>query len=178
MGLFLQTAILPGCSEETAHNALITLAQRDGALDLDASRCKLFLHPSGVQILFHEDCAGYDPLARGLSELTGTPVLLLYIYDGDFWGYFFYENGAQLDHFPPIPDYFGQQAQDFEPSGNSALIAQHFSVSEEIVARYLITWTDADMEEARKACDDDAFCTGDCWQMADFMAKLGWPYRW
>ena len=177
MGLFLQTAILPSCGEEKARSAVSALAQKDSTLDLDVSGCKFFSDNNGVQVLFNEYCAGYDSLAKGLSELAGTPVMLLYIYDEDFWGYFFYENGAELDRFTPIPDYFGEESGP-DASGNSTLIAERFGVPEEVVARYLTVWTDEDFESERKASEDDEFIAGDCWQMADFMAKLGWTYRW
>lgn len=176
MGLFLQTAILPHCSEETAHSAIQSLAQKDTSLELDGAGCKFFSSSKGVQILFNEGCAGYDSLSDGLSKLTGSSILLLYIYDEDFWGYFFCENGTELDRFTPMPDYFGEVEDPDTP--NAALIAAHFGVSEEVVARYLITWTNEDLEGERKASDDDEFCVGDCWQMSDFMKKLGWPYRW
>ncbi|MDE6589753.1 MAG: hypothetical protein K2K53_05295 [Oscillospiraceae bacterium] len=175
MGLFLQTAILPRCGEETARSAVTALAQRDGSLELDVSGCRFIPSDKGMQILFNDSCAGYDSLSGGLSELTGGPVMLLYIYDEDFWGYFYCENGKELDRFTPMPDYFGE-VEDPEPSGNSALIAERFGVPEEVVARYLVTWTDGDFEGARKASPDEEFPVGDCWQMADFMAKLGWPY--
>lgn len=177
MGLFLQTAILPGCGEEKARSAVSALAQKDGSLELDVSGCKFFSSSKGVQILFNENCAGYDSLSDGLSELTAGPVMLLYIYDGDFWGYFFCDNGTELDRFTPMPDYFGED-EDPGPSGNAALIAERFGVPEEVVARYLVEWTDEDFEGEHRACEDDEFHIGDCWQTVDFMAKLGWSYPW
>jgi len=177
MGLFLQTAILPHCGEEKARLAVEALAQADQDLCLEASGCRFFPCDKGVQILFNENCCGYDALAKGLSEKTGLAVMLLYIYDEDFWGYFFYENGTELDRFTPMPDYFGNAPDGPDASGNCALIASRFEIPEETAAAYLFPWTDEDMEGERKAFDDDEFCVGDCWQMADFMSKLGWPYQ-
>ncbi len=178
MGLFLQTAILPTCGEEQSRRAIESLAQQDPSLELELTGCKFFPSGSGVQVLFNEGCAGYDALAGGLSKLVGGPVLLLYIYDEDFWGYFFCENGRELDRFSPMPDYFGDEVDFPDPSGNAALIAERFGVARDVVAPYLVTWTDEDFEGERKVSDDDECPMGDCWQMADFMEKLGWPYRW
>ena len=46
-----------------------------------------------------------------------------------------------------------------------------------MMRRYLVHWSDLDeaaMEET--ACPDDHFTYGDCWQMTDFMARLGFPW--
>ena len=179
MGLFLQTAIVPDCDEGTARTALQNLAEReDLSMNLDVSGCRFSSNDKGVQVLFNDWCTGYGHLAENLSKETGRAVLLLYIYDDDFWGYFFWENGIELDNFAPLPDYFGEEETIPDLSGNAALIASRFNIPEEVAARYLITWSLDDLEGEKRAFDDDEFCIGDCWQMADFMAKLGWNYPW
>lgn len=177
MGLFLQTAIIPNCDEETVRGALERLAPKKD-WGLDVSGCRFVSNDKGVQVLFNDYCSGYGELAEDLSKETSLGVLLLYIYDDDFWGYFFWENGVELDNFVPIPDYFGEEETTLDLSGNAALIAERFNTPEEVVARYLITWSLDDLEEGQKSSDEDEFPIGDCWQMVDFTAKLGWPWPW
>ena len=178
MGLFLQTAIIPDGDEKTVRSVLEGLAQGENPMKLDMPECRFFSNDKGVQVLFNDWCTGYETLAKNLSKETGRAVLLLYIYDDDFWGYFFWENGVELDNFSTIPDYFGEKETMQDLSGNAALIAARFHIPEGVAARYLIAWSWDDQEEDRKAFEDDEFTIGDCWQMVDFMAKLGWPWRW
>ena len=178
MGLFLQTAIIPHCDEKTVRGVLESLAQSEDSMELDVAKCLFSANDKGVQILFNDYCMGYERLAECLSKETGRDVLFPYIYDGDFWGYFFCKDGALADQFVPIPDYFGEEAALPDVSGNAALIAERFHVSEEDVARYLTSWAPDDLDGAEKAFGEDRFPYGDCWQMVDFTAKLGWPWPW
>lgn len=180
MGLFLQTAIIPDCEVWEVQEAVKNVEEW---LDtLDSAQCSYRKSERGSTVLFNEDCCGYEELAMELSENLSSPVLLLYIYDEDFWGYYFYEKGVELDRFSPMPDYF----EDCTPqerqrcAGNSALLARYFSVEQESIKRYLTQWT-SDMviqyeEDEERAYPDDEFGQCDCWQMADFMRKLGFPY--
>ena len=178
MGLFLQTAIVPGGDEKTVRSVLEGLApQKDWNLNL--SECKFVTNDKGVQILFNDYCMGYERMAEVLSKETGRDAMLLYIYDDDFWGYFFCENGVMLDQFMPIPEYFSDDPAEAVPApGNAALIAERFHVPAETVAPYLTSWALDDLDGAEKAHEADEFPYGDCWQMVDFMAKLGWPWPW
>ena len=46
------------------------------------------------------------------------------------------------------------------------------------VERYLTLWTDEMFEgrQARKAYAGDEYGYADCWQMADFLRRIGYPY--
>ena len=119
MGLFLQTAIIPDCSEATLRKAVAAVAEKYSCelespdfdessefhiLDLMPDDCKYQSAQNGISILFNEDCMGYESLAGALSEELGKAVLLLYIYDGDYWGYFLYDKGLEIDQFVQMPD--------------------------------------------------------------------------
>ena len=181
MGLFLQTAIVPGCEVWEVQEAVKNAAEWIDTLD--PTQCSYRGLERGSIVLFNEDCFGYEELAIQLSGNLPSPVLLLYIYDGDFWGYFLYEKRKEVDQFSPMPDYF----EDCSPqemqrcAGNSALLARYFSIEQGSIERYLRQWTQ-DMvmqleEDEEKAYPDDEFGQCDCWQMADFMRKLGFPYN-
>lgn len=91
MGLFLQTAVIPNCKEEELRKAVEKLAARS-TTDIDPAQCQYRESEAGCAVLFNDGCSGFDELAKKLSGVLEHPVLLLYIYDGDFWGYYFYEN--------------------------------------------------------------------------------------
>ena len=178
MGVFLQTALFPGCAESIAREAVETAA-KNSAFQIDPKTCRYAQSYEGTQVLMEGDCLGFAALARALSDLSENPVMLLYIYDGDFWGYDFY-GGKEEDHFRTRPDAFGpvgpQEKQRL--SGNPAALSGWLPTWDtEMMRRYLVHWSDLDEEAMEEtACPGDQFPYGDCWQMTDFMARLGVPW--
>lgn len=189
MGLFLQAAILPKCRETDVRNAVEAVAEKGlGGFDdayegmyLIPEECRYKEYDGGVSILLNEDCCGYEALAEALSKEIETPVLLLYIYDGDYWGFFLYEKGLEMDRFSPVPDYFEDvSTEEIEKEkGNAEMIAKYFHVDKASIEKYLVFWSEELLEkDMGKAYEDDEFQVGEDWQMADFMRKLGFPYEW
>ena len=192
MGLFLQAAVMPGCKETDARAIVKAVAEKyscsfdelengAGADDIIISElipdeCQYVESADGVSILFNEDCIGHDSLAKAMSKESGKTVLLLYIYDGDYWGYWLCDNGEMSDQFNPMPDYFEEVSEEViqESKGNAQIIAEYFHIDKASVEKYLVRWSDETMDE--KAYEDDEFGYED-WQMADFMRKLGYPYK-
>ena len=103
MGLFLQVAIMPGCKKAEARTAVEEVAKKYSCSfdelesgdfteedliisELIPDECQYAETAAGVSILFNDDCIGYDALAKAVSEAAGKVCLLLYIYDGDYWG--------------------------------------------------------------------------------------------
>ena len=109
-------------------------------------------------------------------------ALLCYIYDDDFWGYFLYQSGQELDVFQAIPDYFEEPSPEKRArlAGNSGVLSQVFAVDASRMEQYLQAWTEdmVESEEVQLAYPEDTACIGDCWQMTDFMVALGYPYTW
>lgn len=196
MGLFLQTAIIPDCSERAVRDAVAAVAEHYShpledqsfneedayhIIDLIPKDCKYQSAKDGVSILFNEDCNGYEDLAGAISEELGKAVLLLYIYDGDFWGYYFYDKGLEIDRFVPMPDYFDETTPDdmAQMKGNAGIIAKYFHVDKASIEKYIVFWTNAMRRSySEKAYADDEFGQCEDWQMVDFMRKLGYPYEW
>ncbi len=178
MGLFLQTALFPGCDESIARDA-VEAAAKNPAFYIDLEACRYAQSYEGTQVLIEGDTLGFAPLAKALSNASENPVLLLYIYDGDYWGYDFY-GGGEEDHFNTVPDYFGPVSPEEKQrlTGNPAALSGWLPTWDTgMMRRYLVHWSDLDedaMEET--ACPDDRFPYGDCWQMTDFMAQLGFPW--
>lgn len=130
MGVFLQTALFPGCAESTARAAVETAA-KNPVFRIDLKRCKYAQSYEGTQVLMEGDCFG--PVSpREKQRLSGNPAAL----------------------------------SGWLPTWDTAMMR-----------RYLVHWSDLDeaaMEET--ACPGDRFTYGDCWQMTDFMARLGFPW--
>ena len=89
MGLFLQTALFPGCDESIARDA-VEAAAKNPVFYIDLEACRYAQSYEGTQVLIESDTLGFDPLAKALSNASENPVMLLYIYDSDYWGYDFY----------------------------------------------------------------------------------------
>lgn len=175
MGLFLQTAIVRDCREMEIRKAVEKLASEMGLIP---EQCHYRESGAGCAVLFNDDCYGFNELAMRLSIELSRPVMLLFIYDGDFWGYFFYDKKVELDSFDSLPDYFESSPGEQQSSaGDSTVIADYFHVEQKDIERYLRFWTEDMMEQYEKpAYPGDEFGQCDCWQMADFMRKLGFPY--
>lgn len=178
MGLFLQTAILKNNTLPEIEGCLKEISAEYPDMCLEADALKYHNYKDAVGVLFNDEAAGFEPLAQVLSVKLKTPVLLLYIYDEDFWGYYFYNDGMESDSFCPLPDYFDEEASEAEEyKGDAGVISRYFEVDRKEIERYLTRWTDELLGEVEiKAYPDDEFCYGDCWQMADFMKRLGYPY--
>ena len=178
MGVFLQTALFPGCDESIAREAVETVA-KNSAFQIDPKTCRYAQSYEGTQVLMEGDCLGFATLAKTLSDLSENPVMLLYIYDGDFWGYDFY-GGKEEDHFRTRPDAFGPVSprEKQRLSGNPAALSGWLPTWDTgMMRRYLVHWSDLDEEELEEtAYPDDQFPYGDCWQMTDFIARLGFPW--
>ena len=180
MGIFLQTALFPGCTESAARAAVETAA-KNPEFCIDLEKCKFAQNYEGTQVLMEGDSLGFAPLAKALSTVSENPVMLLYIYDGDYWGYDFYSGGAE-DHFNTFPDYFGPIGQEEKQrmTGNPAMLSGWFPIWDiSVIRSYYVHWSDQseeELEEAGVACPGDQYSYGDCWQMIDFAARLGFPW--
>lgn len=178
MGVFLQFALFPGCQEETARQAVETAAQSP-QFSLNPEKSLYSASHAGTQALIAGEL-GFDALAKELSRLAQNPVMLLYLYDGDFWGYDFYAD-TEEDHFSTMPDYFDSisQAEKELLAGNPAVLGSWFPTRDQaLLSRYLLHWTDheGELEEEGFACSGDSAPYGDCWQATDFAAQLGFPW--
>lgn len=145
-------------------------------LQVKEENCWCWEHDSGISITFVDDI----PSSKFLSVLSSkidSPLLFLYIYDGDFWGYTLYDMGKEIDDFSTMPDYFIKSNNNKNKSSeeHAALIEQYFGVSKESVKNYLIAWTDELRRNKEAAYPDDTCFYGNSWQMLDFVEKLGFP---
>ena len=171
MGLFLHAVLFPNGNESNCRGA-IEAAANNPEMGIQLDQCKWHLFKRGPAVLIQGNCSGYDALAKDLSENLPQPVMVLYIYDDDFWGYYLWHHGTELDRFATVPDYFGPGEPPDRP-GNAQVVTQCFGQSYEI-DQYLLPWREDRMDV--KAYDTDNYAIGDCWQMTDFMSVLGFNY--
>ncbi len=172
MGVFIQAALFPG-GEELKCRIALQRAADDKSLAVCLGGCRWHLYDKGPAVLLNDGCCGYEALAERLSASLAGPVMVLYIYDDDYWGYFLWENGTELDQFASLPDYFGAGSPPDRP-GNAALAARLFGVEEKVIAPYFLPWDEEQM--GSYAREGDQAVIGDSWQMADFMEALGFDY--
>lgn len=182
MGLFLNVLIVKNSTEENVRKTLERMEDSNLDWNLISAKCRYQECHNGVKVLLSDMCAGYKDMTQKLSKELMCPVLLCYIYDEDYWGYYFYEKGIELDSFNPMPDYFEEVSEKKRQrfAGNGRVIAEYFNVEESKIKNYLQQWSYdiLDSMEGTYAYDGDEFCMGDAWQMADFMKAIGYPYGW
>lgn len=185
MGVFFYQLVLPGQGRERTELVM-------GGLDpellskchLDPGTYRWADHNRGTSVLFNDSAIPYDALPQAVSGALDGTALLCYIYDDDFWGYELYHKGDCLDIFQTVPDCLGEpdpRVLRHTPEQRAGLLARYFELEPERVLPYLTFWTQADLdsEQGVFACPGDENCRGDCWQLADFLRRLGcwqdWP---
>lgn len=182
MGMFLNVLIVQNTKEEDVKKSLEKAGGVYPDWNLVPEECKYKECNSGVKVLLSDMCAGYEDIPKEISKELMCPAMLCYIYDGDYWGYDFYDSGREIDSFNPMPEYFEEVSEEEKQrlSGNSEIIARYFHIDEARIKNYLIPWDDdiLDADESTKAYEEDEFCIGEDWQIADFMNAIGYSYDW
>lgn len=179
MGLFLHTAIVQrnDIENEKIKAGIQKSANEHSDMSIIAEKCKIVNSDKGVLIIFNEEANVDEELAKAFSKEICSPIMFLFIYDGDGWGYVYCDDGVIKDLFFVSPE--AEENPSPDEYGNSAkFIAERFNINPDTIIRYYKIWTDELIEDEVVAYDDDEFVYGDCWQMADFMKRLGiiFPY--
>ena len=186
MSLFLAMSGVANASRATVEEALRAYAaQRGGSLDAaDASADPsdaLLIAESGshVTVMYPGEFVQWDDASQHLSKALDTSVFSLHIHDEELWMYVLFAKGEQVDQFNPVPDYWQKKMPKSDKlvwAGNAVVVAQHWpGVVSESICNYLFEW-DRDVGDSDNAYDDDEFPFNDCWQMTDFMGRLGLVY--
>lgn len=187
MGLFLSLSGIIGKTEDEVANSLKKFAisakgnlERADITSESANYCVISCANGNACILYPAYFFDWDASSEFLSKDLQTTVFSFQIHDEDFWLYTMYNNGTVVDQFLPVPEYFDENTTPEESDswkGNAAVVAQYIDVRPEDIERYLQRWDGGDNEEALKAYYDDVYTYGDCWQLIDFMKKVGLVYR-
>ena len=185
MGLFLAMSAIVGVDEETALQALQGYARTRGGsltaaeLSLEDDGCLVVsAGVGGTTLLYPGNFLEWDDASADLSKRLQKPVFSFHIHDGDLWMYSLYEQGAVVDQFNPVPDYWGELDDDEMQSwqGNAVEVARRVpGLTPERIANYFVRW-DLENGYGQKAYPGDQFGSGEDWQLVDFMQKLGFDY--
>ena len=177
MGLFLNVGIVKNCDNKKAENYLKEWADTNDT-DIIPKECKVEMQNEDVLIELNEYGADGEEFFKYVSEKNNDAAMYLYIYDGDFWGYFLYDKGKEIDIFNPIPDYFEENIEDVEKyAGNAEIIAKYFNANKDEIKKFLVIWPE-DEDEYEEDCDDEeAKYYFDEWGLVDFMKSLGYEYH-
>jgi hypothetical protein len=111
-----------------------------------------------------------------VSRRLLCPGFLAFVYDGDYWGYEFFDHGEPLDHF--VQESTGQPIgfPDEDCRGKAEVVAEHLPVLRAAdIAPYLMQKHDWVIAEGADvpARPGDEFCRFDECAVLDFLRMLG-----
>jgi hypothetical protein len=134
---------------------------------------------SGRTLVLFEEATGEFTRIAKMSEALQVPVFALHIHDDDLWMYEFYTSGRLADRFNTQPGYW-QEIEDGEREtwkGDANVLATYWSgLKPESVSNYLVHQDLPGFDGHARAYPDDHCESWDCWQVCDFLKKLGTPY--
>jgi hypothetical protein len=185
MGMFLSMTSVVGKSKSELVDSLSKYAAANGGglaeeeLSIENDNCCVLEEAYGNTTIFNPYAfLQWDESSEFLSRDLNAPVFSFHIHDGDLWMYSLYVNGELVDQFNPIPDYWTEDISDQERlswRGNAEIVAKYLiTVEQADIEKYLVNW-DLDAEESIKAYDTDEYVQED-WQLLDFMKKSKLPY--
>lgn len=185
MGLFLAASGVIGAPADDVRRVLKEFAlSRSGTFQNGVSNqedpdCG-FLTVTGpnTTVVYPNSFFEWDEASKHLSKVLAAPVFSLHIHDGDLWMFLLFNEGEEVSRFNPVPDYWKNLDPDEKAKwrGDAELISRQIpGVSPDGIARYFVKWNPAEAG-GRRAYPDDEFEIGDCWQLADFMRKVGLEY--
>ena len=186
MGLFLSMSGVIGASSDDLLSALQTFAEQQsnvcelaGGTTDDPGVGVITRDGENTTILYPSDFMDWDEASQHLSAALSKPVFSLHIHDGDLWMYVLFNGGKEADAFNPVPEYWQENLPKEEKEkwkGNAELVSQLVpAVSKDGISKYLVEW-DLEQEDETKAYPEDEFPICECWQVCDFMKKLGLTY--
>ena len=166
-------------------NALTEFAQgRSGGLELAQGSTDnpnigvITKTGKNTTVLYPDGFCEWDDASKHISSRLGKLVFSLHIHDGDLWMFLLFQNDEEIGRFNPIPGYWEEMTPEDKTkwTGDARQISGLLpSVSPDAIAKYFVEW-DLEQQEESKAYPDDEFAIGDCWQMCDFMKKIGLEY--
>jgi hypothetical protein len=147
MGLALRLNAFRDVEAADVYGALATFyAQRGAVLVPEVERRRRYdLRERRGRWCVLEWDAGWEWTQRREAQLhvsrqLGVPGLLVFVYDGDYWGYELFDRGEAVDHFvqtsmDPIIVFPGHDC-----SGDAPVLARTLALDETVVAPYLSRW--------------------------------------
>jgi len=185
MGLFLSLSGVINADSDDVKKALSSFAQnQNGGFELAEGSTNepnigvITITGSNITVMYPDGFFEWDAVSKDISEKLGKPVFSFHIHDGDLWMFVLFQSGKEIGRFNPVPGYWEElpPREKEKWRGDASLIADLIpALSADSIARYFVEW-DLEDENLAKAYPDDEFSIGDCWQMCDFMKKVGLEY--
>jgi len=182
MGEFLSISGVMGCKSSQVEQALAAYASKHGGkfsrevAEEEEDVLGLCESEAGVTVIYPFGFFEWEDASAELSRELKKPVFSLHIHDGDLWMFILYVDGEDVAHFNPMPDYWDDNISQTDRDlwkGDALQVARYVpSVKPESIERYFVPWSFEDSPES-PSYPDDEFEIGDCWQMLDFMKRLG-----
>lgn len=185
MGLFLALSGVINASATDVRSALSDFVkERSGGFELvpgttDEPNIGIIAQTGPhTTVLYPDGFCEWDDASEHISAQLKCPVFSLHIHDEDLWMFLLFQDGKEVGRFNPMPNYWDELSPEemAEWRGDASLIAQLVpGVSVASISKYLVEW-DLDEVQEQKAYPDDKAPRGDCWQLCDFMDKIGLEY--
>lgn len=140
-------------------------------------------HEEWSYLEFKWNTLDWEDMTRSLSQYHGTPGFFFFIYDGDAWGYQYYDSGQLIGKFVSCPSMYPDTqdtpAEIIQREWNGAIseicLRMNIQHTENDIRRYIRHLEDKDISLG-KAHPDDGHELEDPWVVADFMRRLGIMY--
>ena len=182
MGLFLAMSGVIGAESNDVKDVLSNFAQsKSGGFELaqgtvDAPNIGIITQDGpNTTVMFPDGFCEWDEVSKEISLKLAKPVFSLHIHDGDLWMFVLFQNGKEIGWFNPHPEYWKNLSPEEKEKwkGDATLVAEIIQdISIDSIDKYFVEW-DLENADPPKAYPDDKFTFGDCWQMCDFMKKIG-----
>ncbi len=147
--------------------------------DDDPNLAVMGRHLNNTTVVYPNYFEEWDVASAFLSKDLQASVFSLHIHDEDLWMFELYHDGERVTGFNPLPDYFDEDIAEEEIKhwqGDAQVVSQYVpELNPESIEKYLVRWDWEDEGEV-KAYPEDEFGYGDCWQLVDFMEKVGLQY--
>lgn len=163
MGVFWHVAVFKKQDKVNLQEVIRELAEDGNEFKIVPEECYFFDCKAGTVLGLNDFCLAFDGMAKALSQRLKGPVLVCDIYDDDFWDYYLYEKGVELDKFMTVPDCLEEiPDEEWEQwRGNAELLAEEFDCEVEPLSELIRFWGEDE---------------GDAWEVMDFLEALGFEF--
>jgi hypothetical protein len=183
MGLFLAlSGVIDANPEQVGHILKDFAISRSGDLEFaegntDQPNIGIITQSEpNTSILYPNHFGEWDDASQYISRTLNKSVFSFHIHDGDLWMFILFQNGIDVARFNPIPEYWAKLDPEEKAKwrGDAAFIARLIpSITPDSITKYFVEWNNLPMENLLRAYSDDEFTIGNCWQMCDFMKRIG-----
>lgn len=124
-------------------------------------------------VQFQQLAVDWDRATLELSSRLKAPAFFVQIYDGDAWGYRFFDLGRELAKFVNMPAVVEEASERPEEwKGGLQNLASSLSLRNTAALEKYLVHLDPETPPDGKAYPDDEFEAADPWVLSDFLRKL------